>query len=77
VLFQNEEKGNILKEAYRILRPEGRVLIMEWGDNLLVGPDKKKRISREKMERLANDQGFIIKKNIPAGNFHYALVIEK
>ena len=77
VLFQNEKKKNILKEAYRILKPEGRVLIMEWGDNLLVGPDKEKRVPREEIERLADEQGFIIKKNIPAGDFHYAIVVEK
>lgn len=77
VLFQNENKESILKEAYRVLKPEGRILIMEWGDNLLVGPDEKKRISREKMARLADEQRFIIKRDIPAGDFHYAMVIEK
>ena len=77
VLFQNENKEDILKEAYRILKPEGRILIMEWGNNLLVGPDKEKRISHEKMAQLANKQRFIIKRDIPAGDFHYAMVIEK
>lgn len=77
VLFQNKNKKNLFKEAYRILKPEGRVLIMEWGDNLLVGPDEKKRIAREKMIQLTNDQRFIIKKDVPAGDFHYAMVIEK
>ncbi len=78
VLFQNEKKETIFKEAYRVLKPRGKILIMEWNDkNFLVGPEKNKRISCEKMEELVKEQNFLIKKKIPAGDFHYVIVAEK
>ncbi|MCD6149297.1 class I SAM-dependent methyltransferase [bacterium] len=78
VLFQNEKKENVIREAYRVLKPKGKILIMEWSDkNLLVGPEKGKRISPEKMKELVSGQKFTIKKNITAGDFHYVIVAEK
>jgi len=78
VLFQNENKQNIIKESYRVLKSGGKILIMEWNDkNLLVGPEKSKRVSPERMTELVNGQKFKIKKNIPAGDFHYVVVAEK
>ena len=50
VLFQNKEKGDIVKEAYRVLKPGGKALIMEWNDSdSSVGPAKELRLSQKKM----------------------------
>lgn len=78
VLFQNKKKVNILEEAHRILKPGGKILVLEWNDeNFSVGPNKKLRISSDKMLELVKKCKFKIEKNIIAGNFHYSFVAVK
>lgn len=78
VLFQNKKKDNILEEAHRILKPGGKILVLEWNDeNFSVGPDKKLRVSFNKMLELVKKCKFKIEKNIIAGNFHYSFTAVK
>ena len=77
-LFQNGNKEAILKEAYRILKPGGKSLIVEWSDkNLSIGPEKNLRISSKALVELVRQQKFSVEKILDAGEFHYAVVIVK
>jgi ubiquinone/menaquinone biosynthesis C-methylase UbiE len=78
MLFQNHKKELILEEARRILKPEGKVLVIEWDEqNLAIGPEKKLRISAKELAKMIEKQKFSMEKVIKAGNFHYALVVAK
>ena len=78
MLFQNGNKKIILKEAYRILKLEGKALVMEWNDkDSAVGPDKKLRVPKEEIEKIIRENNFKIEKEVNAGDFHYAMVIVK
>lgn len=54
------EPAKILDEAFRLLKPGGRVISMEWRtDNELIGPRHgQKKISKEEMEQLYKQAGF-------------------
>jgi len=78
ILFQNKNKEAILKEAYRILKPGGKSLIVEWSDkNLSIGPQENLRISFEMLIELIRQQKFSVEKAIDVGEFHYAVVVAK
>ena len=78
MLFQNKNKSVILKEAYRILKSEGRMLLVEWNDKeMAIGPEKSLRISKEELRRLSGSQGFEWEKDLDAGDFHYGVVFRK
>jgi ubiquinone/menaquinone biosynthesis C-methylase UbiE len=78
MLFQNGNKKIILKEAYRVLKPEGKVFVMEWNDkDSTVGPEKNLRVPKEELENIIKENNFKIEKEIEAGDFHYAMVIVK
>lgn len=78
MLFQNKNKDIILKEAYRILKSGGKVLLVEWNDKELpIGPEKNIRISEQELRRIAESQGFEMEKELEAGNFHYGAVYKK
>jgi ubiquinone/menaquinone biosynthesis C-methylase UbiE len=80
MLFQNTNKEIILEEAKRVLKPGGRVLLVEWktGDTQ-IGPEQSLRLLKEDAMILARTAGFKIPENEPvdAGNFHYGLILSK
>ncbi|HBI17068.1 MAG: Methyltransferase type 11 [Candidatus Moranbacteria bacterium GW2011_GWF2_34_56] len=77
VLFQNKNKNSILKEAKRILKSGGNVLIMEWNENIFIGPEKKVRVSKEELTEVVFDEGFVFKKQTNAGDYHYIVIASK
>lgn len=77
VLFQNKDKNLILREAKRILKSGGSVLIMEWNDNVFIGPDKESRISKQDLAEIVFNEGFIFKKQSDAGDYHYIIIASK
>jgi len=78
VLFQNNEKNNMLEEAKRVLKPGGKVLLVEWKtEDTAIGPDQEIRISKEKALELINKCELGIEKEIAAGDFHYGYILTK
>jgi len=78
VLFQNQKKETIITEAARILKPGGKIIVVEWNQKeVSVGPAMELRIPQVTLEKMFNDHKFIIEKNIEAGDFHYAFVAVK
>lgn len=76
LLFQVEDEKAVLEEAKRVLRPGGKVLIVEWLANSSLGPAGK-RVSADKVKQLAEELGFNLKKEFAAGACHYGLIFIK
>ena len=78
MLFQNKLKEAVVKEASRVLKNGGKLLAIEWNDqNAPVGPDKKVRISKEELDKLAEGQGLKKEKDLITGDFHHGAVYVK
>jgi ubiquinone/menaquinone biosynthesis C-methylase UbiE len=78
MLFQNQKKDVIVREAARVLRPDGHAFIMEWHPNQsLVGPDKDLRVSPEELQKLISAVGLSLEKEVSTGGFHYAILAKK
>lgn len=78
MLFQNKDKNIILMEAKRVLKNGGKTLVIEWNTtDVLIGPDRQLRLSKEAMISIAQHAEFGFLKEVPAGNFHWGLVFEK
>lgn len=80
ILFQVEEKKTILTEAWRILKPTGKLAIIDWSDSppaggRRMGPTKKDVVKKEKALELARSAGFEPVKEFDAGAHHYGLVL--
>ena len=78
MLFQNKEKNQILEEARLVLKPGGKILLVEWkkGDTA-IGPDTGLRISAEELKDMARKNELAIDHEIDAGNFHYGVILVK
>lgn len=78
MLFQNQKKEVIIKEAHRVLKRGGKTIVVEWNNNASsVGPDFKLRIAEKDLKKMFLESGFSIEKKIDAGDFHYAFVAVK
>jgi len=78
VLFQAEDKEGIVKEAARVLKPNGLALVVDWSasyDGL--GPSESAVYPKDKAAALFLNNGFAMANEISAGDFHYGFVIRR
>jgi len=75
ILFQVEDKKQLVEEIRRILRPEGRLLVVDWaGAYGGMGPHPAQVVSEHAAEELFITGGFHKMKDFRAGAHHYAIV---
>ena len=78
LLFQVAEKGVVLGEAFRTLKAQGRLVIIDWSDSFRgVGPQPEDVVNKETALSLAVKTGFRFEKEFPAGAHHYGLIFRK
>jgi ubiquinone/menaquinone biosynthesis C-methylase UbiE len=78
MLFQADEKSTVVTEAARILKPGGRVFLIDWdATESLAGPPAPQRIPRRYAEQLFQDAGLQFDKEFNAGSHHYGLMFRK
>lgn len=78
LLFQLEDKVGAIKETKRILRPNGRILVVDWSDSFGgLGPRPTDVVKKMKAKELFEKQGFVIDREISAGAHHYGIIFKK
>jgi len=78
VLFQIEDKKGLVEEAKRILKPKGRVLVVDWKDSFGgMGPHADHVVSEQSAKKLFEESGFSLERSIPAGDHHYGFIAVK
>ncbi len=78
LLFQVENKEMVLNEAHRILKKDGRVLIVDWRDSFGgVGPQPEYVLQEDEVRSMVEKIGFDFVSNIDAGAYHYGLIFKK
>ena len=76
VLFQVDDKEQVLKEAKRILKEGGKILIVDWLPKAPFGP-KEDRISPDDLKKIAKSLNLKLEKEFKAGKYHYGLIFSK
>lgn len=76
--INDEPKPTMLKEAARLLKAGGVLLIVDWTMELVAfGPPPEKRVGPEVYKEVIPPLGFSLKEQFIAGPYHYGLVFEK
>lgn len=77
-LFAVEHKLDMLKEAHRLLRLGGRVLLVDWRESYGgMGPQPEHVVSPEQAEQLLAEAGFTVESDFEAGAQHYGIIAQK
>lgn len=78
ILHQSDKRTEILREAIRLLKRGGKLLIVEWGNtDSPFGPTPGKRVKLEALKSAAPKIGLNIQEEFPAGPYHYGLILIK
>ncbi|HYD93372.1 MAG TPA: class I SAM-dependent methyltransferase [Candidatus Paceibacterota bacterium] len=74
-LFQLEKKEVALQEVKRILKPKGKLLVVDWaGSYSGMGPKEEHVVPEQEAERMLIAAGFHKMKAFRGGPHHYALL---
>lgn len=75
VLFQLDQKEEAAREAKRILKPGGKLLVIDWaGSYEGMGPAPEHLVSEHQAEELFITGGFYKAKDFRSGPHHYAIL---
>ncbi|MFA6307487.1 MAG: class I SAM-dependent methyltransferase [Patescibacteria group bacterium] len=78
VLFQSKDTGQMIKEANRLLKSGGKMLIIDWNDsNIGMGPQKSKQIDPNSLINQATKINLTLEQQFVAGEYHFGLIFIK
>ncbi len=78
VLFQVEHRDQFIEEAKRIMKPGGKLLLIDWTAGVSVmGPNAKDFMPKKSAQEMFEKKGFVHDRDIDAGVQHYGMIFKK
>lgn len=78
MLFAAEHKDAVIREAKRVLKIGGRLLLIDWKDSFDgMGPHKDHLVTEDHARTLVELGGFTYLQDVPAGAFHWGFLARK
>lgn len=77
ILFQSFQKPAIIKEAKRVLKQGGKIVIIDWKANQPMGPPENLIVSLNLAKKVTKEQGLNFKKEFPVDKYHWGAVFVK
>ncbi|MBI2120508.1 MAG: methyltransferase domain-containing protein [Parcubacteria group bacterium] len=76
--FQLEDKNAAVLEIKRILKPGGKLLLVDWtGSFGNLGPREQDVVLPSMAKSMFEKAGFLFDQDIPAGDYHYGMILHK
>ncbi|MFH1426495.1 MAG: methyltransferase domain-containing protein [Candidatus Kerfeldbacteria bacterium] len=77
-LFQSEQKEDMFRECIRMMRPGGKLLVVDWKPvNTAFGPPKDKRVDPQEIKTLATGLGLQLIEEFEAGEYHWGQLYQR
>ena len=77
VLFQIKNKENLIKEARRILKPSGFLIIVDWESYKIPLNDKLYPVKQDDLIKAIESFGFALKEKIKLSHTHFGIIFIK
>jgi ubiquinone/menaquinone biosynthesis C-methylase UbiE len=75
ILSQVENEDGFILETKRILKPQGKVLLIDWSQESFL--HKTAVVPKDKAREMFEKKGFIFEREIDAGDHHYGMILIK
>ncbi len=77
-LYQSSKRAEILREAIRMLKKDGKLIIVEWRNiSSPLGPPIEERVKKDSLMNGAKRLGLNLEEEFEAGQYHYGLIFVK
>jgi ubiquinone/menaquinone biosynthesis C-methylase UbiE len=77
-LFQSKKRAGLLREATRMLKKGGQLIIIEWKNvSLPFGPQINERVQEDLLRIACQKLGYELENDFIAGPYHYGLIFIK
>jgi ubiquinone/menaquinone biosynthesis C-methylase UbiE len=78
LLFQTRKHKEIFQEAHRVLKNEGKILLIEWKKTASpLGPPVEMRVDPVQVKKMIQENNFKLEKEFDAGPYHFGMVLIK
>lgn len=75
ILFQCTDHDSVIQESKRVLKEDGKIVIIDWiPQKVFLGPKFEHSISEEYVKKLCIKNGLKFIKNVNAGAYHYGMI---
>lgn len=77
-LHQSHKHSEIMREAIRLLKKEGKLVVVEWKNIATpLGPPVEERVKASLLEQAGEKLGLRLEEEFDAGQYHYGLIFVK
>ena len=77
ILFQSDQQEQIIAEALRVIKPPGKICVVDWHPEKLIVKTGHYPLDPAKVKDIAKQLKAKIKSEFEPDTYHYALIIEK
>jgi len=77
VLHQSKKQEQIIKEATRLLKIGGKLLIIDWKQDSPLAKSTTEKVDADEVMDFAKESKLKLKERMKVGRFHFGLVFEK
>jgi ubiquinone/menaquinone biosynthesis C-methylase UbiE len=74
ILFQVHDRDLFVQEVKRLVKPGGKVLLIDWRDTHGYGPEQSHKVSPESAHALFRRHGFTKERDIETGDVQYGMI---
>ncbi len=75
ILFQSKDDESIIRDAARLLKPGGKLLVIDWNNVMAsLGPPADDRVKPEEIKTIAKKLKLNLIDEFTAGNYHFGLI---
>lgn len=74
VIFTVDDRDAFAKELGRLVKPGGKLLLIDWLDTHDHGPRRQHKVAPREVEQLFSRHGFRKEKEVDAGDLHYGII---
>jgi len=78
ILFQSKKKEDIFREAARVLKKGGRLMVIDWQPaDMPIGPPREIRVEKSEARQIAHEFNLSELEEFTAGPYHYGILFKK